>query len=799
MNRPALKLSIYFTLGIVLGYLFYFPVYYLLGIALFLFLFILLTILLSKNLGRWNPLLWILLVIATSTLHYEVRTSHFSARHISNVLKCRNLTEIEGRIISLPERQEERTRFVLRVTSICWENQWHRAEGKIRVTIGENSDRVLYGDTIRLPGRLDEPHGLRNPGGFDYKAYLNRRGIYGTVFVKKASDVEILKHGEGNPFVSKLIWPIKRLMTKTINRNLKGPPAALLKGILLGERRNVPRSIEEIFRSAGVVHVLVVSGLHLGLVVFIFFNVFRAFRLPFNWAVGFTLVAILVYVFVTDSRPPVVRASVMAAVVLIGLTLERNVDLLNTIAFAGLVILIVSPQSLFDPGFRLSFSAVLSIAYLYPRLKEWLPQKLQRQYTWWRRWLFGGTIVSLSAQLGIAPIVAYYFYRVPIISVAANLLVVPWIGLILSLGFAATIFGVISSHIALLLNAANWLALTYLIKIVSIFASLPVSTLHVPQPNVFFILGYYCILGMFANVRRVYRARRLVIIAGLIAANVWVWNHALSGGNTTLTVIFFDVGHGDAAFIQSPNGKTLLIDGGRKSRYFDCGERVIEPFLKKSGIRKIDVVLLTHPHADHLGGCLFVLRNVRIGQIVDCGFRYTSSMYKEFLHLIQEKDIPRQILGAGDEIEGFDPIRVQILHPTDDYVTPKGWAPYGLNNGSAVVRLHYGRVSFLFLADIETEADAELLDHKNMLKATVVKVPHQGSKTSSSEQLVKAIQPSVAIISVAEGNRFGHPSPEVVKRYERHGARVFRTDRHGAVIIKTDGEEMEMQTMVCPE
>ncbi|MFQ6093110.1 MAG: DNA internalization-related competence protein ComEC/Rec2 [bacterium] len=796
MNRPSLKLSIYFALGIVLGHLVRFPSHTHFVSCALLFLLILICSLFKKASSKWVHTLFILLVIATSSLHYELRTSHFSPRHLSHLLNGREPMEIEGQIVSSPEAQQERTSFVLRVAKIRPAHLWNEAEGKIRVTVGERTDRFSYGDRLRFRGRLVEPSGARNPGGFDYKGYLNRKGIYGIVFLKKADGVEILQRGGGNPFLSKFIWPIKGSVTQTIDRNLSGPPAALLKGILLGERRNVPGPIEQIFRDSGVIHVLAVSGLHVGLVVFIFFSLFRAFRLPFNGAVAVTLAVIFLYVFVTGSRPPVVRASLMAAVVLIGLALERNVDLLNTVAFAGLVILVVSPQSLFDPGFQLSFAAVLSIAYLYPRLRERLPQPLQRQHTGWRRWLMAGAIVSLSAQLGIAPIVAYYFYSVPVISLVANLIVVPWVGLVLSLGFAASTFGPISAQIALFFNASNWLALSGLIEVVKLLASLPFSTLHVPQPRLLFILGYYCILGLLANVKRVYRARRWLVIAGLVAANLWVWSHALSGDQSKLTVVFLDVGHGDAIFIRSPGGRTMLIDGGRKSRYFDCGERVIRPFLRHSGIRKIDTVLLTHPHSDHLGGLLTVIQNFHIGKVIDCGLNHRSSLYDQYFELIEQKGIPRGVIRAGDTIEGFHPVSLRVLHPTDEYVTPKGWAPYGLNNGSAVLRLDYGRVSFLFLADVETEADQTLLKKKNLLKATVVKVPHQGSITGSSEELVETIHPTIAVILVAEGNRFGHPAAEVVERYERCGAKIYRTDRHGAVIMRTDGESLKIETML---
>ncbi|UCE20295.1 MAG: DNA internalization-related competence protein ComEC/Rec2 [Gemmatimonadota bacterium] len=799
MNRPALKLSLYFALGIILGHLVNPPILVLLTLDALLFLIAITIFLTKKSVGKWNPALYIVLVITVSSLHYELRTSDFSPRHVSNFLRKATSTGIVGQIASLPECDEERTTFTLSVKGIATAHEWRRAEGKVRVTMGERTDRFSYGDVIRFDARLEEPDGLRNPGGFDYKAYLNRRSIYGLIFLRGVNNVEIIERRGGTPFLSALIWPIRKSMRRTIERNLTGPPEALLKGILLGERRNIPESIEEIFRDSGVIHVLAVSGLHVGLVVFIFFNLFRVFRLSFNWAVVCTLGILFLYIFVTGSRAPVVRASLMAAVVLTGLILEKNVDLLNTLAFAGLFILLFSPQALFDPGFQLSFAAVLSIVYAYPRLKEWLPLFLRRQHTWWRRWLLGGSLVSLSAQMGIAPIVAYYFYRVPVVSVLANVIVVPWVGLILSLGFAASLFGPFSSDIGLLFNASNWLALTGLIHTVTFFASLPFSTLSVPQPSLPVVLGCYCVTGLLVNVKRIGRAGHWLIITLLVAANCWIWTYAVRGNQNELVVTFFDVGQGDAIFLRTPQGKTLLIDGGRRSRYYDCGKRVLEPYLRQSGIRRVDGVLLTHPHSDHLGGLLAVLENFHVGQVMDSGLQHGSTLYEEYVTLIEERGIPRRIMRAGDRIDEFHPLRIMILHPTDSFVSPDGWAPYGLNNGSITARLDYGRVSFLFLGDVEAEADRALLKRKGFLKATVVKVPHQGSITGSSRRLVEAIQPCVAVISVSEGNRFGHPADAVVRRYEQCGARIYRTDEDGAIIIRTNGERTSIRTMIRSE
>ncbi len=796
MNRPALKRSICFAIGIIAGQYIRLAGYVWLALCFLLFVSLCPGFLLHRTGGRGFRFLWMALVIVSAGAHYSLRTQHVPPHHISRFLDNCDSLEVTGEIASLPEIVEGRTTFYLSVDSMAASQVRWGVEGKIRVTIGEAAGQFAYGDMVSFRGQLDEPPGLRNPGGFDYRAYLNRQGVHGVIFLKSAEPIQILARDQGNPLLAKLVWPIKRSIQKTFEQNLSGPPQALLTGIMLGDRSNVPGSIERVFQDSGVVHVLSVSGLHVSLVVFLFFSLLRALRLPFNWVVGFTVVITLGYMVVTGSKPPVVRAALMTTIVLVGLALERNVDLLNTVAFAGLVTMIVSPSSLFDPGFQLSFVSVVSIIYMYPRLEEWIPMRFRKKHTYWRRFLLGGTLVSLSAQLGIAPVVAYYFFKIPLISLLANLVVIPWVGVVLALGFAAAISGAVCMPVALLFNASNWLALSGLIKAVEMFASAPCAYVQVARPGLLDLSCYYCLLALFVNVRRVYWARRWLVIAGLCSANMGIWISALDGDHRLLKVTFLDVGSGDAIVIRSPQGKTMLIDGGRRSPYEDCGERVLLPFLRSSGYHRIDAILMSHPHADHLGGLLAVMRQFNVGQILESGARTPSSLCHEYETVLQARGISQKVVRAGESLPGFEPLSIRFLHPAGKFVTPEGWPPYGVNNGSVVMRLDYGRVSFLFMGDVEHAAEEALLGEGEFLKADVIKISHQGSRTGTSERLLAAIRPSLAVISVGQGNPFHHPDREVIARLEHRGIHVYRTDRNGAVMVSTDGENIRVRTMV---
>jgi competence protein ComEC len=317
---------------------------------------------------------------------------------------------------------------------------------------------------------------------------------------------------------------------------------------------------------------------------------------------------------------------------------ERESDILNAIAFAGLVILCWNPQFLFDLGFQLSFAATLSIVYLYGRLKELLFPFLKNTSAPWVKWVCSGFLVSLSAQLGTQPIIAASFQKVPVISLVVNLLVVPLIGLVVALGFTSALLGLVSMGLARLYAAANWLLLTGLLELVNFAAALPFAYIPVSQPPARFIVLYYGFLVLGANIKRSRAARRAFLFGGLVLLNLLVWEGALETDGR-LSVLFFDVGQGDAALVRFPNQRTMLIDGGERRLGHDCGERVICPYLRRAGIGRLDVVVLTHADNDHVGGLPAVLQEYPTRLVLDSGARQSTAAYLRFLELANEPEV----------------------------------------------------------------------------------------------------------------------------------------------------------------
>ena len=286
--------------------------------------------------------------------------------------------------------------------------------------------------------------------------------------------------------------------------------------------------------------------------------------------------------------------------------------------------------------------------------------------------------------------------------------------------------------------------------------------------------------------------KKKILIISLLILNLLIWIKALNLPSPVLEVTFLDVGEGDSIFIRFPHQGNMLIDGGSVWRDYNAGERVIAPFLRKKGVRKIDLVVLSHPHLDHVGGLVYVIKNFKVGLILESGQTHHSYTYQKFLKTVKKKNIPCKIGRRGQKIKGYKEAEIHILHPRGPLIKDTN---SDLNNNSLVIKVTYKKVSFLFSGDIEEEAESDLLKLGKVLRSTVLKVPHQGSRTSSTEKFLRAVKPEVAVISVNKNNRFHHPHSLALKRLEKFGIKVYRTDRDGAVIMTTAGERVNIKRM----
>ncbi len=803
--RPALKVAVLMMIGILLGRYLHPPMLIFLAATIIATFVLLVWLLLSWKHRQMVSPAQTMLIAATMLLlgitKIQFDETILSKNHISHYVENSwKKVRVIGIISEEPYRKEERLSFVLRTTALIVPGDSIAADGEVIVTVDQNRfkdeplKQLRYGDEVSLLGKLSIPVGIRNPGDFDYREYLKLNNIYGAVHIFGYDNVTVRSHNRGSWMHDNIILPVKNYSILVVDSLIGGDEGSFLKGLLVGDRSEISKEIKTSFINAGVIHVLAVSGLNVAFVIIIFFSLFSILPLSQNWKTLLTILALVAYMFITGATPSIVRATIMGIILLGGRMLERKSDIYNSIGVACIVILLVDARQLFDVGFQLSFLAVISMVYFYPmlyRLFQLLPENLKKStavdYT---AKLF---FASLAAQLGTTPLTIVYFGRVSLIALLANVIVIPAINIALAIGFVVVLLSLISLWLASIYAAACQLLLHLTIRFVDIAANLPYAYVAIHQFALLQSILFYAAVLMIFHLGNRGLKQKLVIVV-LVVANLILFGIGFSetwGKDGRLTVAFLDVGQGDAALLKFPDGKTMLIDAGPKTRTYDAGERVILPFIKHSGVRKIDVALVTHPHDDHIGGLAYLIKNIQTGEVLESGQRYSSDIKRECDSLIGAKGIAHRIAHAGEQINEFDGARVYVLHPNSRFVSPKGESfDANPNDGSVVLKVVYGKCAVLFMGDVDQPAEWAITEiYGDFLKSDILKVAHHGSITSSTPQFVLKSKPMYAVISVGKFNSFNHPSAEVLRRYKTFDAQIVRTDELGAVMFECDGEK----------
>jgi competence protein ComEC len=522
-----------------------------------------------------------------------------------------------------------------------------------------------------------------------------------------------------------------------------------------------------------------------------------------KWAAGLTIPCIVLYAFIAGGGISVIRAAIMVITFLVSILLDRERNLLHTLALAAFLILIFSPPSLFDVSFQLSFLAVLSILYLVPHILQEFKQEgisaLLR--TSWKKnimkYIMLSLLVTAVAIIGTAPFVALHFNRFAPIGFFTNLFIVPWVGfLIVPLSLAASVFSFFFTPLATLLIAINSFITLMLLRVLAFSASLPFASLFVSTPTLFEIILFYLLLFLSVHVKKRRMARYLFLGVCVVSVlDVAFWN-LRDSFQKDLKLSFIDVGHGDSILIEFPQGKRMLIDGGGLyDDRFDTGKNVIAPLLWSRKIQRIDALVLTHPDPDHLKGLNFIASHFSIGQFWDNGFQTESESYLQLRKILNERKIKTRSLTEETLPQTINGVEISVLNPPMRRVTQRRTQnPRDMNNASLVMKLRFKNVSVLLTGDIGKEAEERMLRRDYPLRSDILKIPHHGSSTSSSTLFLERVKPTYAILSVGERNIGRLPHPEVLKRYQQVGATLYRTDSQGAITAVTDGENIHIKT-----
>lgn len=718
---------------------------------------------------------------------------------------------VEGWVSGEPDVRSREVYYRVRPDWLTFGDKRRLVSGNVLIRCTKGGKVYGYGDRVVARGYLSMPDEPGNPGQFDYRMYLLRKGIGAVLSVKDEGDIVTTGTGTGNPLV-KLALGIKQRLVRVGENTLPPDQATLLNGIVFGVRGEIDAREKEIFNETGVNHILSVSGLHVGLVLAAVAGLLKLARMPRRCQLPLILTVLVIYAVMTGLSPPVVRSTVMAVVLLLGHYLGREAHWPTGMALAALLVLLFTPAALFDPGFQLSFTATWGILYLSPVLGGLLKKQLPLPP--------GAALffaVPLAAQLGTLPLTALHFNLVTAAALPANLLAVPLVGIILPLGAAAALVGQFSMPLAGVLNAATGALLELFRWLVSHIRELPGGYYYITSPAWLLVLAWYPLLWLLgkkvetsggkSHASPARWAAMVSLSLVLLVSGWWSWR----SGENRLKAHFIDVGQGDSIYVQFPNGKGMLVDTGGKKGEFISGKGagdVVTAYLRRMGINSIDVLVLTHPHEDHAGGARSIVERFPVGTVLvsPSGFPLDGwggisgdgnnepgdvpdPSYIDLLSGMIKNGVPVRFPRAGDKLMLDSGVDITFLSPGE----PMNDTRSDLNNNSLVIMLNYGRQDILLTGDIEEEAQQWLLDSGNRLACTVLKVPHHGSRYILPEFL-EACSPQVTVISVGKYNSFGHPDPETLARLEESPAGIYRTDRDGAVVLSTDGEELWVET-----
>ncbi len=647
-------------------------------------------------------------------------------------------------------------------------------DGRVGVTTSDPRP-LHYGDTLSLRASLETPPQL---GDFDYAGYLALSGVYSTAFCP-----EIVILPPTSPSVTARLMRLNSTIGMAITKILPEPESSLAESLLLGRRGGLPESVSDAFVRTGTAHLLAISGLHLGiLVAMVMTLLLAALGRRHYFYVWLCLAVLWTYAVFTGMRPPVIRAAIMASTFLIAELAGRQKHAPTALAFAAAIMVGIEPQLLWRTSFQLSVLAMAGLVLLFPAVRALLLQTtdwVTERYG--IRVPAGDTVIdivaaTLSATVAVMPVCVDTFGQLSLVSVPVSLLTLPALPFAVGASGLSGLIALLSPSLAAPLAWIAWLFLTYIIKAVQLFAAWPQAMVQIGGAAVWLTVVYYALLSCVPVLRlhlRRHDAEERVPLPATTEGRFTRWSWALpplllaaalmisavmAAPDGKLHVVFLDAGQGDSILIQTPSGRTMLVDGGPDGRDTCALVDGYLPFWDRS----LDVVVLTHPHSDHLTGLLTAIDRYKTSLILEPATDSSSLLQEEWTRRLREASTEPHIVTAGEQLDMADGTHIEFLNPWPDRLTN---TTDDTDNNGVVLKVTLGDISFLLTADIRVEAETQLLHRvAGGLGSQVLKVGHHGSNSSSTYQFLAAVAPQIAVISVGADNPYGHPHADVLDR-----------------------------------
>jgi competence protein ComEC len=803
---------------------------------------------------------WMILILFLPCGYFSPAYSDGSqpANHISKHIDESRRTILTGTLIEAPETVNEKVFFQVEAKTILSGKTQIDVSGRVRLTHYHPQlirQSLQAGDIVRFSQvRLKHPRNFKNPGAFDYRGFLQVKGISAIGSLSKNSSLEKLG-SEPLTFLKSLQVILRGILLQTLETNFSGQEAALLKAMLLGQKNALSDTVKEAYIATGLSHLMAVSGLHVGFVAWAAYIIFwplafySLLKYHPEWtqsgaarkiAAFMCLFPVLFYLLLVGPKITALRAGFLVIVFLFAILANREKNLFNALIIAAFLILIWNPRAVLDVSFQLSFSAMVGILFVVHQLarppddvvdqmgeQPWfrrvlwnLPHEDREEPGWWQkslhllnRTLAGSAIISIAVYLITLPFLIFHFNRVSLIGIFLNLIMVPLASVLIPLALFAISLGSILPALGWILSFPLKLLLKCFLIIPQFFAAFPYASVYVPTPPRFWVLLYFTVLAggvwlLFKKpkvsdeppTRQKFKIEvlgRAALVIASLAMILWlVWPRFAERPSENLQVSILDVGQGESIFIEFPNRETMILDGGGffKSS-LDVGKMVVAPFLWNRGIGHIDYLAATHSDQDHISGLESLVDLFSIGHFLDGFPGLGDSRIENLGQKTLTKQAVRVALQPGVPLT-LGEVRIVSLHPNPQFIrqTANKTKNKVGNEQSLVLRLDYRDFSMLFTGDIGKSTEEYLIQRSLPLRATYLKSPHHGSRFSNSLSFIRAVQPQAVIFSSGYLNWMRHPHPEVVERYQAAGAQIWRTDLNGSIHITTDGYQHQIHS-----
>ena len=701
---------------------------------------------------------------------------------------------VKGRIVEVSDTDNNYyDRYVMETESIIVGEEGRKSELDFHEKIDLSLEKYKlasrpvpyrYGDVVTAEAVLEEPSIPLNSTDADYRPSKKADGIFFCVTGEyDASSVEA--HVRSNFNIFDLAQSAREYFIGVIDTYFSGDEAGLLRGILLSDKMGFSEEFRERLSDTGMMHITVASGLHVNCVLAVLLWILFSFRIHKRYAYPAAIAVLCAYAFLQGLTPSIIRAVIMTSIFLVGELLSRDYDRRNTLYITAFLMLLFDPYMIYSIGLQLSFGAVLGIILFAAPIDNYLVRVVKVKK------LSSLISVSIAAQILILPVLAFYFDKISLYSIVANLLIVPVLTVTLALGFALFAVSWMGTAVGTVVAFVLGLFAKYINGVIYVVSILPFATVDMFTMNIWKMLVYYLLfvilylLIMKKSRKAVFTVSGIcaILVICIIAVNVYT--------GSLLRVTFINVGQGDAALIHIPGGKTAIIDGGGSSAVSetDLGEKLFVPYLKHSGVETIDYAFVSHFDKDHAQGIAAAARLMNVKNLVLPHRRENEAIeYKDIIEkTAKEKGINVLYFMEGDSLT-IDGVRFEAFAPTRKNVQNRAFSE---NNKSLVLKLTYGETSFLFTGDIELEAESKVAKYGDAIRADVLKVAHHGSKTSSTEKFIKTCAPKYAIISEGKDNSYGFPARETITTLVRNNVDIYQTSECGDISFYVGGDGMK--------